>query len=279
MAFNHLVKVKTIAEIHSEAEKTLGLRPVATANIRNGHNAGALRVMSPGGFPVTRTGSGGVMPGMPGTRKMQGIPGCDANDWEVPPSQSMPRGSGSGPVKSVVQVQQPLLGKSPSLTSKFLPQGSGGLIAGKTSALLHGGGAPPAHPSSIEPVDHKPVVSAAVAVSSPEKTLGPTTKLNLLDLQRKVKSLLEEYFSIRLLDEAQQCIEELKAPAFHLEVVKEAVALALEKIPSCLELVIKLINFILSQNVFTSKDIGTGCLLYGSLLDDIGIDLPKAPNN
>ncbi|GKV03144.1 hypothetical protein SLEP1_g15499 [Rubroshorea leprosula] len=271
------VKAKTITEIHLEAEKTLGLRPGATANIRNGLNAGPLGGMSLEGFPISRPGSGGMMPGMPGTRRKPGMPDLDANNWEVPRSWSMPRGNGSGPTQSVGHVQQPFLGKSPSLPSKFLPQGSGGMIAGKTSALLQVNGAPPAKPPRFEPENQKPVVS--VAVKSPEKPLATTTKLNPADIQKKTTSLLEEYFSIRMLDEALQCIEELKSPAFHPEVVKEAIALALEKIPPCVEPVIKLLNFMLSKNVFTTKDIGTGCLLYASLLDDIGIDLPKAPNN
>ena len=48
---------------------------------------------------------------------------------------------------------------------------------------------------------------------------------------------------------------------------------------STVGLVIKLLEFLLTKKVLTARDIGTGCLLYGSLLDDIGIDLPKAPNN
>lgn len=41
----------------------------------------------------------------------------------------------------------------------------------------------------------------------------------------------------------------------------------------------KLLNHLVSKNVLNPKDVGSGCVLYGSMLDDIGIDLPKAPNN
>ncbi|KAK6249296.1 hypothetical protein QUC31_020861 [Theobroma cacao] len=290
------IKAKTITEIHSEAEKNLGLRPGATANMRNGRNSGALGVMASGGFPVTRPGSGGMMPGMPGIRKMPGMPGLDADNWEIPRSRSMPRDDGLGP-QPAGHVQQPFISKSPSINSKFLPQGSGGIIGGKSSPLLQSSGGPPARPPSFEPVNPKPEISAAAAVSSPEKTVGNATKSNPAavsspekhvgnatksnpaDLQRKTKSLLEEFFSIRLLDEALQCIEELKAPTFHPEVVKEAIALALENSPPCVDAVTKLLEFLLNKNVFTARDIGAGSILYGSLLDDIGIDLPKAPNN
>lgn len=278
------VKAKTITEIHSEAEKNLGLRPGATAFMRNGRNTGALGGMSPVDFPPNRPGSGGIMPGMPGTRKMPGMPGLDTYNWEVPRSRSMPRSNGSAPIPSARHVQPPLIGKTPTLNSKFLPQGSGGIVAGKTSALLQGGGTPvePSSLSGIKPVTQnpKPVTPAAASVvPSPEKPMAPATGSIPVNFHRKTVSLLEEYFSVRMLDEALQCVEELKAPAYHSEVVKEAISLALEKSPPCVEPIIKLLEYLLNKNVLTARDIGTGCLLYGSMLDDIGIDLPKAPNN
>lgn len=275
------MKAKTITEIHSEAEKNLGLRPGATAMIRNGRTGG-MGATGPGGFPVARPGSGGMMPGMPGPKKMPGMPGLESDNWEVPRFRTMPRGDGTNPTQFGGLVQ-PMINKSPSLNSKFLPQGSGGMISGKTSALLQGSGAPPARPgfvSGVEPANQytKPDAPAASVIAS-QKVLAPASKLNTADLRKKTISLLEEYFSVRILDEALQCVEELRAPTYHPEVVKEAIALALEKIPPCVEPVTKLLEFLLSKNVLTSSDIGTGCLLYGSLLDDIGIDLPKAPNN
>ncbi|KAK1315655.1 Eukaryotic translation initiation factor isoform 4G-1 [Acorus calamus] len=58
------MKAKTITEIHSDAEKNLGLRPGATMMMRNGR--GSAGGLSPVGLPINR------MPGMPGTR----MPGC-----------------------------------------------------------------------------------------------------------------------------------------------------------------------------------------------------------
>ncbi|KAL5783000.1 hypothetical protein ACOSP7_008029 [Xanthoceras sorbifolium] len=279
------VKAKTITEIHSEAEKNLGLRPGVTAMMRNGRNTGGLSGLNPSGFPMGRPGSGGMMPGMPGTKIMPGMPGLDTDDWEVPRSRSMPRGNGTGPSQFTGRVQSPLIKSPSSFNSKFLPLGSGGIISGKPSALLQGSGAPPARASGlvsgVEPVTQysKPVPPAAPVIKSPEKPMPPATKSIPADLRRKTISLLEEYFSIRILDEALQCVEELKAPAYHPEVVKEAIALALEKIPPCVEPVIKLLEFLLNKNVLTTQDIGTGCLVYATSLDDVGIDLPKAPNN
>ncbi|MBA0844336.1 hypothetical protein Goarm_001436 [Gossypium armourianum] len=193
------VKAKTITEIHSEAEKNLGLRPGATASIRNSR-VGPVGSVSPGpgGFPITRPGTGGLMPGMPGTRRMPGMPGMDNDNWEVPRGRSMPRGD-----------------------AQSLPVGRGQ--------------SPSIHKSSMNP------------------------RL--------------------LLDEALLCMEELKSPSHHPEVVKEAISIALDKSPPCVEPVWKLLEYLFTKKVFTARDIGTGCLLYGALLDDIAIDLPKAPNN
>ncbi|KAG5225901.1 MIF4G domain-containing family protein [Salix suchowensis] len=278
------IKAKTITEIHSEAEKTLGLRPGATASIRN--NRGPISTSpgttGPGGFPINRPGTGGMMPGMPGTRRMPGMPGIDNDNWEIPRNRSMPRGDGLMPPGG--RVQSPMFNKSP-LNTRLLPEGSGGFIGGRSSALLQGSGGPrpsnlvvgaqpPAQaslPSKTLPAPYVPPVS--------ERPVPSVARVNPDELRRKTVSLLKEYFSVLLLDEALQCVEELKSPAHHPEVVKEAISIALEANPPCVEPVARLLEYLFAKKALTAKDIGTGCLLYGSMLDDIGIDLPKAPNN
>ncbi len=287
------VKAKTITEIHTEAEKNMRLRPGSTASIRNSRAiaAGAQGNISPGGFPMNRPGAGGMMPGMPGTRKMPGMPGIDNDNWENPRSRSMPRGDGA-PNQPVGRVQPPLIGKSPSLNQRLLPQGSGGIISGRSSALLQGSGAPlvrtPSFGIGVDPISQvstpaspspaRPVPTASM-VPIAEKPAAPAVKSSSEELKRKTSSLLEEYFSVRILDEALQCVEELKSPGYHPEFVKEAIYLALEKSPPCVEPVVKLLEHLYLKKVLTKEDLRTGCALYGSLLDDIGIDLPKAPNN
>ena len=71
----------------------------------------------------------------------------------------------------------------------------------------------------------------------------------------------------------------MKAPTFHPKIVKEAIALALKNSPPCMDAILKLLEFLLNKNVFTVGDIRTSFVLYDSLMDDIGVDLPKAPNN
>uniref|UniRef100_A0A2P2MMB1 MI domain-containing protein n=2 Tax=Rhizophora mucronata TaxID=61149 RepID=A0A2P2MMB1_RHIMU len=281
------VKAKTITEIHSEAEKNLGLRPGATASIRSsrGVTSAAPGTTVPGGFPINRPGSGGMMPGMPGTRRMPGMPGIDNDNWEVLRTRSMPRGE--GPIMQATgRVQSLLLSKATSLNTRLLPQGSGGFVGGKSSALL-GSGNPPSHTSSFGFSTESPSQVSAPSKTFPtpytplvsEKPLPAAVKLNSDELRRKTVALLKEFFSVRLLDEAFQCVEELKSPAYHPEVVKEAILLALEENPPCVEPVAKLLEYLFAKKVLTARDIGTGCLLYGSMLDDIGMDLPKAPKN
>ncbi|KAD2394231.1 hypothetical protein E3N88_41208 [Mikania micrantha] len=256
------VKAKKITEIHTEAEKNMGLRVGSTASIRNNRAlaAGAQGSLGPN---FNRPGTGGMMPGMPGTRPMPGTPGLDNDNWEVPRSRSMPRG-----------VQPPSLNKTPSPTQRFLPQGSGGYIGGKPSALLQGGGGPSGVASQLA-TPLRPVPTS----SQPAPAAASLKVKNSVDLKRKTVSLLEEYFSVRILDEALQCLEELKAPEYHSEFVKEAVSLALEKSPPCVEPLAKLLDHLLTKKVLTRANLTEGCISFGSLLDDIAIDLPKAPTN
>lgn len=240
---------------------------------------------SPGGYP-NRPGFGGMMPGMPGARKMPGMPGMDNDNWEVPRARPVPRGADGSGIQPAGRGQTPSVGKASTLNARLLPQGTGGFISNKTSALLQGAvaGASTTRPvnfgQGLEPSGqvHKPIAAATVLPPA-EKSQVPAASLKQDDLRKKTLSLFEEYFSVRILDEALQCVEELMSPAYHPEVVKEGISLALEKSPPCVDAVVKFLDHLLSRKVFTSGDIGTGCLLYASMLDDTGIDLPKAPSN
>ena len=258
------------------------MRPGATASMRNARG-GVHGNFSPGGFPISRPGTGGLMPGMPGSRKMPGMPGFDNSNWEMPKSRSMPRGDFSG--VQAAGPNSPLLSKPTILNSKLLPQGSSGIVSGRNSALVHGAAtfsARPANfgvgPETVSQLSSLDKTVAPVPVSS-GKSQAPSGGLNTDDLRRKTISLLQEYFSVRLLDEALQCVEELKSPSFYPEVVKEAICLALDKSPPCVEPVANLMEYLYIKKILTAIDIEAGCLLFGSLLDDIGIDLPKSPSN
>jgi translation initiation factor 4G len=146
----------------------------------------------------------------------------------------MPRGDS-------IRNQGPLLNKpstvqkASSIDMRLLPQGSGGAALIGKSALL-GTGVPPSFPLSFTPgpapaqttPSPKPLNAAPDVAPAPEKPAS-APKGNSAELQKKTISLLEEYFGIRILDEAQQCIEELQSPGYYPEIVKEAVNLALDK--------------------------------------------------
>ncbi|KAL5213082.1 hypothetical protein ABZP36_023929 [Zizania latifolia] len=270
------MKAKKLSEIHREAEKNLGLRPGSTTNVRNGHSGTGTRgPLSPGDFPMNQPGAGGMMmPGMPGGRKMPGMPGLDNDNWEVPRSRSMPR---ADPLRNRTP---PFVNKLPPINSRLLPQRSGALISSKTSALVGNGG----------PLSRSGPVVTTSQTTGPPKSLIPDLcvdpiveqsaaahKSSSAGLKKKTISLLEEYFHIRILDEAQQCIEELKSPDYYQEVVKEAISLALDKGASSIDPLLRLLQHLYTKNIFKASDLETGCLLYSSLLDELAIDLPRAP--
>ncbi|KAF3600389.1 hypothetical protein F2Q69_00033213, partial [Brassica cretica] len=173
-----------------QAGRNLGLLPGAMANMRNKNNCGGAdaEVIGSGNF-FGRSGTGGMMPE-------------SAPSWRV-----------QSPV---------IMDKSLSVNSRLLPQGSGGILNGRPSALLQGSSAE--SPKAVVPPSRQ-------TVEKPQ----PQEKPQPHDTSRQW----------RYHDEALQCVEELKSPSYHPELVRE----------------------------------GSGCMLYGSMLDDIGIDLPKAPNN
>ncbi|KAI4980102.1 hypothetical protein ZWY2020_016855 [Hordeum vulgare] len=195
----------------------------------------------------------------------------------------MPRGDplrNQGPLINKISSS---INKPSPINPRLLPQGTGALI-GK-SALL-GTGGPPSRPPTLTA---SPTPLASQTTSSPKPSSGTPASVHVPDkatssakvvsagLQKKTTSLLDDYFGIRILDEAQQCIEELQCPDYHPEIVKEAINLALDKGASFVDPLVKLLEHLYTKKTFKTEDLENGCLLYGSLLEHIGIDLLKAP--
>ncbi|KAF9605157.1 hypothetical protein IFM89_014148 [Coptis chinensis] len=82
-------------------------------------------------------------------------------------------------------------------------------------------------------------------------------------------NLLKKYFGIRILYEALQCVEELKARTECYGIplgcckLKEAFLVELDMNPHMVEPIMKLLEYLFTRMVLTGSDIGTGCLLYG----------------
>ncbi|KAE9589602.1 hypothetical protein Lal_00000148 [Lupinus albus] len=109
--------------------------------------------------------------------------------------------------------------------------------------------------------------------------LVPDLKMNDSLLQDMVFSFLEEYFSDIYSIDVVESVKHLQSPAYHPDIVKEAIFLGLSRIPSCVEGVSDFLKCLFTNCVFSARDIVEGCLLFASLVDDIAIDFPESPDN
>eukprot|EP00250_Pteridium_aquilinum_P004367 c14581_g1_i1 orf=369-2852(+) len=297
------VKAKTINEIHAEAEQTLGLRP-GLAGLRNGRGGSGVIGM-PGlgnSFPLTRLG--GVMPGMPsllpGGGKMPGatptvpsfIPVGDSEGWETysKSKNKIPR-EGLIPAPNVMPgrplVGAPASGPRPnSASSKLLPQGTNAFF-GRPSALL-GDSAVKTTPPVSRPLEPLNQGQFGTNVKLPEKEkatipppkLAAPPALSSAALEKKSDSLLKEYLSVGDLNEAKLCVEELQSKDFHPQFVQMAVLILVEESQERKrDLVGKLLEFLWSKKVLSTKDVTSGIEMVAEQLDDLVYDAPLAPKH
>ncbi|VFR01359.1 unnamed protein product [Cuscuta campestris] len=106
---------------------------------------------------------------------------------------------------------------------------------------------------------------------------GTAETFNPVELKKKTVALLEEYFSFGLLEQALRRIVELNATSHFPEVVNDAIALGLDKSPPCVEHVSELLEVLHAMRIFSSEDLGNGCMQFAGVLDDLAMDLPKTP--
>jgi hypothetical protein len=72
-------------------------------------------------------------------------------------------------------------------------------------------------------------------------------KLTADDLERKTQSLLKEYFHVRDLNEARQCVQDLDSPGYHAQFLFQAISSALEQKELHVQMVGELIDHLFSQ--------------------------------
>lgn len=177
-----------------------------------------------------------------------------------------------------------------SATSKLLPQGSGGTFLGRPSALLGDSTAKPATPVVGVPVPvnqgqystalQNPVgILERERVAVPPKQTSPAMPLPAAVLQKKSESLLKEYLSVADLNEVLLCVEELKSPDFHPQLVQLAVSMGLQSQDRDRELIRKLLEFLCSKKVLSERDVRTGIMMVADLLEDLALDIPMAPKH
>jgi translation initiation factor 4G len=161
--------------------------------------------------------------------------------------------------------------------ARVLPQGSGGYgFIGKPSALLGSGSPKPVvEPAKVaEPVK---VPEPAREVARPAPAAAAAAGAPSADLTKKSESMLKEYFSIVDLNEAVLCVQELKSPGFHPELVRLAMATAMDMREKECTLVLKLLVHLQAKGVISSSDLREGVLLVTEGLEDMAMDAPLAP--
>lgn len=291
------VKAKTISEIHTEAERKLGLRPGTT---RLQTNDTPRVVMQGTNKPVQNY----LNP--TDNKTMRPLSGDDV--WRSKtlsnsiPGQNLRSSSKPNPTQPTVStsILPPVLLQATASTSMALPASKASLLPQgkwssrifskqlpfpiKTSALLISNEKeeklflPPGGTSSlISSSSEKQEKPKQIQDSSSARTERQAEKLTAHDLERKTQSLLKEYFHVRDLNEARQCVQDLDSPGYHAQFLFRAISTALEQKELHVQMVGELIDHLFSQQTVSKVDIRDGFLLIAEQYDDFAIDVPLAP--
>lgn len=146
---------------------------------------------------------------------------------------------------------------------------------------------PPAYLSDLNN-EHagNPVVERAVNLLSREhctarleKIWGPGDGRPVAELKKVMDDLLQEYLLSRELDEAAQCVVELKAAHFHHELVKRGVRIAMEQDATGrenLDAMVALFAFLVKNAILSEYQVAKGLARLKKSLDDLVLDIPTA---
>lgn len=109
-----------------------------------------------------------------------------------------------------------------------------------------------------------------------ERIWGPGDGRPVEEMKIAVDQLLEEFLLSSDFDEAERCVRELQAPQFHHEVVKRAVTLSLDKLPTQQLLMSQFLAHLAGINLLSVEQAEKGFnRLYG-MLSDLSLDVPNA---
>ncbi|KAL7097170.1 hypothetical protein ACP275_10G126600 [Erythranthe tilingii] len=113
-------------------------------------------------------------------------------------------------------------------------------------------------------------VAAAEAVTKKRHTSRNSTASanNKLMVKRKITSILDEFFTNKVLEETLQRVDqELESPEYHPRFVREGISVAIKKPPPhCHNQFSLLIEYLFDRDVVSAEDIGRGCILYATSL-------------
>lgn len=117
--------------------------------------------------------------------------------------------------------------------------------------------------------------------SQPERPLAKAVPAKAEKTEEELESatteILEEFFSSAEIAEAATCIQELKSPHYHHEVVNKLIGVGIEKGEKERELVAELILQLCKDKILTDSQLLQGLDSVFAMLDDIVIDIPQAP--
>ncbi|ORX91369.1 hypothetical protein K493DRAFT_339395 [Basidiobolus meristosporus CBS 931.73] len=117
--------------------------------------------------------------------------------------------------------------------------------------------------------------------TTPERNLAnsaPTAKgkLSKDEAHAKIKAMIEEYFSVRDVNEVKLCIQELGGPEYHEHVVTEFFFEAFDKKPDQVKQTSNLLNTLATEHIIEKNAFVDSVVAVASELEDISIDVPQA---
>jgi len=123
----------------------------------------------------------------------------------------------------------------------------------------------------------KRVLSRDHQFSRVERIWGPGDGRPVSELKQLIDSLLIEYLVSTDLVEAERCVRELRAPLFHHEMVKRFMVIAADKDSEAQTSVASLMEHLVRVEVLSSGQLRKGLEKFHSIMDDIALDAPCAP--
>mmetsp|Transcript_38895 Transcript_38895/g.86508 ORF Transcript_38895/g.86508 Transcript_38895/m.86508 type:complete len:781 (+) Transcript_38895:79-2421(+) len=153
-------------------------------------------------------------------------------------------------------------------------KGAGAKSFAGNSALL-GDYQPMARPGAAPAA---PAAAPAAASASRPAAAPAANALPEEELKRKTENLFAEYVSTLDKSEAETCVRELESPAFMPKVVETCLEAMMnsmkDKDTDALE---DLLIHLLSKGLISTEDLITGLATYTVQLEDLSLDVPKAP--
>lgn len=117
--------------------------------------------------------------------------------------------------------------------------------------------------------------SSKTEYRSMDYDFGPSPKLNLPEVKKRISEIISEYFISGDTDEVKRSITEMESSVFHYEVVKRSITMSMDKHEKEREMVSKLLSE-LYPSVLKTLEVGKGFERVFEFADDLELDIPSA---